>query len=104
MLLVIRVVAMLLYFLGVAALGLLLCLVRPFNADNSRLIARGYAWGGLRILGLTVQAGGLEHFDLPGTYIVVANHRANLDLFVLGGSPPRRAGSVGAAGLRWIRL
>jgi len=104
MLLVIRVVAMLLYFLGVAALGLLLCLVRPFNADNSRLIARWYAWGGLKILGLKVQADGLEHFDLPGTYIVVANHQDNLDLFVLGGYLPRRTVSVGKKSLRWIPL
>jgi len=104
MLFVLRMVAMLLYFLGVAAVGLLLCLVRPFHPDNSRLIASWYSWGGLRILGLRVQAEGREHFNIPGTYIVVANHQDNLDLFVLGGYLPRRTVSVGKKSLRWIPL
>lgn len=102
MLFIVRLIAMLLYFLVVAALGLLLCLVRPFNPDNSRLIARWYSWGGLKLLGLRVEAEGLEQFNKADTYVVVANHQDNLDLFVLGNYLPRRTVSVGKKSLLWI--
>ncbi len=102
MLLALRVVLMLVYFLLVAAMGLVIGLVRPFNPDNSRVIARLFAWGGQRILGLRVQVEGLEQLQGLGPCVYVANHQDNLDLFVLGGMLPPRTVSVGKKSLRWI--
>ncbi len=104
MLLALRVVLMLVYFLVVAAMGLVIGLARPFNPDNSRLIARLFAWGGQRILGLRVQVEGLEQLQGLGPCIYVANHQDNLDLFVLGSMLPARTVSVGKKSLRWIPL
>jgi 1-acyl-sn-glycerol-3-phosphate acyltransferase len=102
MLFAVRVVLMLVYFLAVAAIGLVICLLRPFNPDNSRIIAAIFAWGGQRILGMRVDVAGEEHFHGLGPCVVVCNHQDNLDLFVLGGMLPSRTVSVGKKSLRWI--
>lgn len=102
MLFILRLIVTLAYFVAVAALGLLLCLLRPFNPDNSYRIARLYAKPGQRILGMKVSAEGLEHLQSPGPCVIIANHQSNLDLFVLSGLLPRRTVTIGKKSLRWI--
>ena len=101
MLFAFRVTVLLIYFLLIACVGLLIGLVRPFNPDNSRIIAKMYAWGGQRILGVRVTAEGVDNFG-QDPCIIVANHQDNLDLFILGGILPRRTVSVGKKSLIWI--
>lgn len=90
------------YFLIVAILGVLICLCRPFNSNNNRLMARIFSWGGLRILGIDVQVEHPERLYALEPGVILANHQSNLDLFILGGLVPLRTASIGKSSLKWV--
>lgn len=102
MLLLVRYVLFSLYFALIAVLGVVVCLFRPFNPNNNRLLARIFSYGGLKILGLKVNIENPERLvDLdPG--VVVSNHQSNLDLFVLGCIVPPKTASIGKKSLKWV--
>ncbi len=104
MLYTIRVPLIVLYFLLVAALGTIACLVRPFNPDNTRIFAHIYSWLGIRLLGmkLTVTKSENQNKDKPAVYIV--NHQDNFDLFVCGAAVPKRTVTVGKKSLKYLPL
>ncbi|HET8694466.1 MAG: 1-acylglycerol-3-phosphate O-acyltransferase [Burkholderiales bacterium] len=102
MLFVIRMILMTLHFLVVGVTGLVIVLSRPFNPDNSRVLGRMYSLPAIRILGLRVRRetdGALNH---PRTYVIVANHQSNYDLFVLGCTVPVRTVTIGKKSLKWL--
>ena len=43
------------YLFLVGAVGILVCLARPFHPDNTRWFARIYSWGGAAILGIKIR-------------------------------------------------
>jgi len=104
MILFFRAVLVLCYFFLAALAGILLCLFRPFNPDNTRLCGRLFSIGGLKLLGLKVHIEGLEHLQSMSPSIVIANHQDNLDLFIHGGIIPKRCVSVGKKSLRYLPL
>ncbi|MEM9601983.1 MAG: 1-acylglycerol-3-phosphate O-acyltransferase [Pseudomonadota bacterium] len=92
------------HFLGATVLGLLLCLLRPFRASNSRLCAQLYAWPALWLIGLRVRHVGTGHFPSDRPCVVVANHQSNWDLVVVGSVVPPNTVSIGKKSLRWVPL
>ena len=104
MILFFRALLVLCYFFLAALLGILLCLFRPFNPDNTRICGRLFSVGGLKLLGIKVHVEGLEHLQSMPPSIVIANHQDNLDLFIHGGIIPKRCVSVGKKSLRYLPL
>lgn len=104
MILFVRALLVLSYFFLVALVGILVCLFRPFNPDNTRICGRLFSVGGLKLLGLKVHVQGREYLQTMEPSIVIANHQDNLDLFVHGGIIPRRCVSVGKKSLRYLPL
>ncbi|MDE2402017.1 MAG: 1-acylglycerol-3-phosphate O-acyltransferase [Burkholderiales bacterium] len=97
-----RMLLMCIHFVVAGVLGLLIGLCRPFNPDNSRLCARLYSLPALRILGLKMHLDVAALWDQPRSYVVVANHQSNYDLYVVGCAVPARTVSVGKKSLKWI--
>lgn len=104
MILFLRAIIVLIYFFLIALLGILVCLVRPFNPDNTRICGRMFSVGGLKLLGIKLIIEGKEHLDNMQPSIVIANHQDNLDLFIHGGIIPKRTVSVGKKSLRYLPL
>ncbi|MFT6029114.1 MAG: 1-acyl-sn-glycerol-3-phosphate acyltransferase [Oleiphilaceae bacterium] len=104
MIIFIRAIVLLSYFFVVALLGILVCLFRPFNPDNTRICGRMFSIGGIKILGIKMTIDGKEHLKNMQSSIVIANHQDNLDLFIHGGVIPKRTVSVGKKSLRYLPL
>lgn len=84
--------------------GLFLCLLHPFNPENTRRCARLFALPSQRFLGIRVETD-IEELHKPAqACVIVANHQSNYDLFVLGGVVPPRTVSLGKKSLKWIPL
>ena len=104
MILFLRAIVVLSYFFIVALLGIIICLFRPFNPDNTRICARLFSIGGLKLLGIKITIEGKEHLHNMQPSIVIANHQDNLDLFIHGSVIPKRTVSVGKKSLRYLPL
>jgi len=104
MILVIKAFFALSYFFTIALIGMFLCLFRPFHPDNSRLCARLFSLGGLKILGIKLVVEGREHLENMSPSVIVANHQDNLDLFIHGGVIPKRTVSIGKKSLKYLPL
>ncbi|MDX1452547.1 MAG: 1-acylglycerol-3-phosphate O-acyltransferase [Oleiphilaceae bacterium] len=91
-------------FLLVAFAGIVICLFRPFNPDNSRLCGRLFGKVCLPLLGVRLEVEGLHRLENFAPSVVVANHLSNLDLFVFGSVIPPRTVSVGKKSLRYLPL
>ncbi|WP_111497064.1 lysophospholipid acyltransferase family protein [Marinobacter bohaiensis] len=83
-------------------LGFFLCLARPFNPDNTRILGAMVARTGRRVLGLTRPLDGYENMPQNRPTVIIANHQHNDDLFLMGDLLPKRTVAVGKASLRWI--
>lgn len=103
MLFVLRMILLSLHFVLVGFAGLFV-LFRPFNPDNSRVFGRLYGLPATRIMGLRVRRDADDLLQHPRSYVVVANHQSNYDLFVLGCAVPERCVSIGKKSLKWIPL
>ncbi len=90
------------YFALVAALGIFICLARPFHPDNTRWFARIYSWGGAAILGIKIRRHNYGSLRKMGPCVYVVNHQHNMDLFVCGRVVPKRTVTIGKKNLRYI--
>lgn len=104
MLYVIRIAGIFLYFMLVSLLGILICLARPFNPDNTRWFGRAFSWGSETILGLKIKRENYHSLKKVGPCVYVVNHQDNLDLFVCGRVVPKRTVTIGKKNLRYIPL
>lgn len=104
MLFAFRMVVMALYFIPASIVNLLICVLRPFNTDNSRWCGNVYGRPVLKMLGLRVERelGVLE--ATPRPYVIITNHQSNCDLFVHGTVVPSRTVSVALQVVQWIPL
>jgi len=98
----VRLVLISIQFLLASVVNLLICFVRPFNPDNSRLCGWMFSAPALKLLGLKMRLETADFQSLPNPFVVVANHQSNWDLFVLGSAVPRRTVSLGKKSLKWI--
>lgn len=101
---IIRAALSVIYLLLIAAIGTLVCLLRPFHPDNTRIFARIYSWGGRVLVGLKIKVTGWEKIKNLGPAVYVVNHQDNLDLFVTGAAVPPRTVTVGKKSLKLLPL
>lgn len=101
MLTAIRVVLLALYFPLVCVTGLLICLVRPFNRNNSRIIAVIFSWARY-FLNVKVDVRNRPETSIQGVY--VANHQSTLDMYLYGESLPDNMAILGKHSLMYIPL
>ncbi len=97
-----RVFLIILYFILVAAIGILICLIRPFHPDNTRWFGRIYSWGGAAILGIKIRRHNYDSLKNIGPCVYVVNHQDNFDLFVTGSVMPKRTVTIGKKNLRYL--
>ena len=102
MLYIIRMILMAIHFVFAGIINLILCVFRPFNPDNSRLVARVYSLPAIKILGLTVQTKTEDLKSMPQDVVYVANHQSNFDLFIVGLIVPKRTVTIGKDVLKWV--
>ncbi|GAA3948857.1 1-acylglycerol-3-phosphate O-acyltransferase [Allohahella marinimesophila] len=102
MLFSIRMLLLSVHFIVASLVGLIVCLFRPFNPDNSRIAGRLYASLALPIMGVRLKADPLPTRATPCVY--VANHQSNYDLFIMGGLIAPRTVSLGKKSLKWVPL
>lgn len=103
MLLFLRCLVLAVTFPLVAVLGIILCLLRPFHPDNTRVCGHLFSRVGCAVLGINVVVKkGAEYIQDHAPGVVIANHQSNLDLFVLGGVVPSRTVSVGKKSLAYL--
>lgn len=85
----------------VCLVGLVVCLARPFNPDNNRVLGRWMALVGRSVLGMARPIQGRELIPQDRPMVIIANHQHNDDLFVLGDLLPPRTVTVGKSILAW---
>lgn len=102
MLTALRMLLLSVHFVFVGIAGIVICLSRPFNPDNSRWFGRLYSLPAIRILGLKVKVEADTALHHPRSFVIVANHQSNFDLFVLGCVVPPRTVSLGKKSLKWV--
>ncbi len=102
MLLIVRAIVILIWFLTVSFGLCLLFFFRPFHPNNSHLVAQLLKWLPLKILRMKVTVENLEEIDEAAPCIYICNHQSNFDLFVIGVAVPRRTVSVGKKSIKYI--
>jgi 1-acyl-sn-glycerol-3-phosphate acyltransferase len=100
MLLIFRTVFLALYFPVVCLVGLVICLFRPFNRNNSRLIAMLFGYARF-IMGVRLTIGPQPE-SIQAIY--VTNHQSTLDMFLYGESLPDNMAILGKHSLGYIPL
>ncbi|WNO60126.1 1-acylglycerol-3-phosphate O-acyltransferase [Rheinheimera sp. MMS21-TC3] len=101
MIAVLRIILLILFFFFSTIAGLLICIVRPFHADNVRIFSHWYG-SVSKILGIKVEVRGLEHIDYTQPYVYVANHQNNLDLFTISNAVQPRTVTLGKKSLKYV--
>ena len=98
---VLRIVLLVLFFIGSTVAGLLVCLFRPFHPNNVALFSKWYgkvSW----ILGIDVEIRYDPAIAQGEPYVFIANHQNNLDLFTISGSVLPRTVTIGKKSLKFI--
>lgn len=90
------------HFIIAGIIGLLLCICRPFNPDNSRLCARLYSLPALWMLRIKLKTDVASLLEPKQACVIIANHQSNYDLYVLGRVVPHRTVSLGKKSLKWV--
>ena len=101
MIALIRLVLLVLFFIVSTVAGLLICLVRPFHAENVRIFSHWYAkvaW----LFGIEVEIRRDPAIEVGTPYVYIANHQNNLDLFVMSGAVQSRTVTIGKKSLKFI--
>ncbi|PTB84948.1 1-acyl-sn-glycerol-3-phosphate acyltransferase [Pseudidiomarina aestuarii] len=106
MLAVIRIILLGIFIIIFSTLGILMCLVRPFHPENTRVAA--YWYGSMhKLLGLRLDIRIPDHLDHGdkqhgGPYVYIANHQNTWDIFTLAHVMPHNTVSIGKKSLKWI--
>ena len=84
-------------------LGVIFCLLRPFNPDNVWLTSQVLGNPLLKIMGLKYIIRGKEKFEsLPG--VVISNHQNNIDLIAGSKTVPHNTVTLGKTSILYIPL
>lgn len=103
MLAVIRIVAILFYFLLINILLISTCLLRPFHRDNVYVAGKLYSsmsW----FLGLKLDIRVPQSVKQGGPYIFLCNHQNSYDLLTVCGAAQKGTVTVGKKSLVWIPI
>lgn len=101
MLAFIRIVLLLCFIVIASTIGLLICLVRPFRADNVALFAGWYGKVS-RLFGVQVEIRYHPAVKAAMPCVFVANHQNNYDLFTISGALLRGTVTIGKKSLKFI--
>ncbi|MDX3773316.1 1-acylglycerol-3-phosphate O-acyltransferase [Chromatiaceae bacterium AAb-1] len=101
MLAVVRLFLVGLFLIASTIAGLVVCLFRPFHANNVALFSHWYgkmAW----VFGIKVEIRRDPAIKPDQPYVFIANHQNSLDLFVMSNSVLPGTVTIGKKSLRWI--
>jgi 1-acyl-sn-glycerol-3-phosphate acyltransferase len=85
----------------VCILGVLICLVRPFDPKNVKTVCRFLAYG-LPLLGIKIIVHNRDRMDLTGPFVYLSNHQHNLDIFPGSYLIPKNTVSIGKKSIKYI--
>jgi 1-acyl-sn-glycerol-3-phosphate acyltransferase len=98
---VVRLVLLVLFFLGSTFVGLLLCLLRPFHPNNVSILSHWYGWASW-IFGINVEVRHYKGANIDQPCVYIANHQNNLDLFTISSAVEPRTVTIGKKSLKFI--
>lgn len=101
MIAVVRLILLVLFFIVSTAAGLLLCLLRPFHANNVAVVSHWYGWASW-IFGIKVEVRKYQGADIGQRCVYIANHQNNLDLFTISNAVEPRTVTIGKKSLRYV--
>ncbi|MEX1220988.1 MAG: 1-acylglycerol-3-phosphate O-acyltransferase [Idiomarina sp.] len=101
MLAVLRLIGLAVFFIVVGIGGSLFCILRPFHADNTRVVS--HLFGRMhRLLGLRIEIRVAPEAQQGGPYVYIANHQHTYDIFTLSSAVPKNTVTIGKKSLKWI--
>lgn len=101
MLALVRILLLAIFVIFSTVAGLVVCLFRPFHANNVRLFSNWYgkvSW----LLGIKVEIRHDPAIKSDQSYVFIANHQNSLDLFVMSNAVLPGTVTIGKKSLRWI--
>ena len=101
MIAVVRLVLLVLFFLGSTLAGLLLCVLRPFHPNNVYIVSHWYGWAAW-IFGIKVEIRRHNGGNINQPCVYIANHQNNLDLFTISGAVEPRTVTIGKKSLKYV--
>lgn len=101
MLLVIRLPLIILWIVFSTMLGIIACILRPFNPGNIRVTTRVLQYGRY-ILGIKIVFRNKEIMDENRPCVFISNHQDNLDIFLGSMALPKRTVSIGKKSIIFI--
>ncbi|MEP0357688.1 1-acylglycerol-3-phosphate O-acyltransferase [Paraglaciecola sp.] len=103
MLALIRIVALICYFILINIVLLLVCIVRPFHRDNVYIAGKLYSSISV-ILGLKLEMTVPDSVKKGGPFIYIANHQNSYDLVTICKAAQKGTVTVGKKSLKWIPI
>ena len=89
-------------FLVFTPIGLILCLIRPFNPDNLYFFAATWGPVAQKILGLNVNLMNHQIMKDSRPCVFIMNHQSNFDIVIGGAIRVRRTVSLGKKEILWF--
>ncbi len=84
------------YVVFISITGLLLCLARPFEENNTYVLGRFLGFGVLPLNGLKLKFINKEAlYQIDGPAVLISNHQDNFDAFIIGSFVPKKTVSIG---------
>lgn len=101
--LILKIFGILIWMFFSCAVGLVMAIFRWGDPSLGSAFARIYAWGTLRIAGISVKFEGLENIPSEKTPVIyVANHQSAIDMSTMGLIYPKNTVLIGKKELKWI--
>jgi len=100
---IIRIITLLVYFIGVNAVLFLIYLTRPFHRNNVYLAGQFYSTM-TRILGLKIDLRVSGKVDPEQNYVFVANHQNSYDILTISKAALPGVVTVGKKSIKWIPI
>lgn len=101
MLIAIRIPLVIIWIIFSTMVGIIVCLIRPFNPKNIKVTTNLLQYGRY-ILGLKLELRHAEIADQQRPCIFISNHQDNLDIFPGAYCLPDRTVSIGKKNILWI--
>ena len=101
MLLILRIPLICIWIMITTAIGIVACIVRPFNPKNVRVTTRLLQYGRY-ILGLKIILRGEQIMNDNRPCVFISNHQDNLDIFAGAMALPKRTVSIGKRDILFV--
>ena len=98
---VVRILVLVLFFLLSTLAGLMICLFRPFHANNVYIFSHWYGFMS-RVFGIKVEVRHFQGEPIGKPCVFIANHQNNLDLFTISNAVEPGTVTIGKKSLKFI--